>query len=115
MPIPREQREACLGPEGSAAHVIRVIRMIQGQWKLLILFRLYADPSIRTLQLKRDLAGISQKVLTQQLRELAGHRLIERIDFGEKPLRVEYRLSEMGRELVPILGAAKGFSLRHPN
>ncbi|WP_218171547.1 winged helix-turn-helix transcriptional regulator [Pseudomonas gingeri] len=42
-----------------------------GRWKLPIIFRLYADPSLRTLQLKRDLPGISQKMLTQHLRELA--------------------------------------------
>lgn len=114
VPIAREQRETCLGPDGSAAHVMRVIRMVQGRWKLLILFRLYADPFVRTLQLQRDLQGISQKMLTQQLRELATHRLIERTDFGERPLRVEYRLSKSGRELVPILGAAKAFSLEYP-
>lgn len=100
VPTGHEQRETCLGPDGSAAHVMRVIQMVRGRWKLLILFRLYADPSVRTLQLQRDLQGISQKVLTEQLRELAAHLLIERTDFGERPLRVEYRLSKAGRELV---------------
>jgi DNA-binding HxlR family transcriptional regulator len=114
VPTGPEQREACLGPDGSATHVMRVIQMVRGRWKLLILFSLYADPSVRTLQLQRDLPHISQKVLTQQLRELAAHRLIERTDFGEMPLRVEYRLSKTGRELMPILGAAKAFSLKHP-
>jgi DNA-binding HxlR family transcriptional regulator len=88
--------------------------MIQGRWKLPILFRLYADPSIRTLQLKRDLSGISQKMLTQHLRELADDGLIDRIDFDEKPLRVEYRLSEMGRQLLPVLIATRNFSVGHP-
>ncbi len=112
--IAQEEREVCLGPEGSVAHVSRVIRMIQGRWKLPILFRLYADPSMRTLQLKRDLPGISQKVLTQHLRELADDRLIERVDFGVKPLRVEYQLSEMGRQLLPVLVATRTFSVSHP-
>ena len=39
--------------------------------------------------------------------------MVERTDFGEKPLRVEYRLSKAGRELVPIVGAVKAFSLKH--
>jgi DNA-binding HxlR family transcriptional regulator len=47
--------------------------------------------------LKRDLPGVSQKMLTAHLRELARDGLIERIDFGEKPLRVEYQMSPMGR------------------
>jgi len=108
-----QEREICLGPDGAVAHVTRVIRMIQGRWKLPILFRLYADPAMRTLQLKRDLPGISQKMLTQHLRELASDGLIERVDFGQKPLRVEYQISEKGRQLVPVLGAACQFSLNH--
>ncbi|MBB3974104.1 DNA-binding HxlR family transcriptional regulator [Hansschlegelia beijingensis] len=78
-----------------------------------ILFRLYADPSLRTSQLRRDMAGISQKMLTQHLRELEADRLIERTDFGEKPLRVEYRLSDRGKQLLPVLIAARSFSLDH--
>jgi len=114
VPISQEQREICLGPEGSAWHVARVVDMIKSRWKLPILFRLYADPSIRTLQLKRDLPGISQKMLTAQLREMTSDGLIERIDFDEKPLRVEYQLSEMGRQLLPVLIAARRFSTSHP-
>lgn len=113
VPTAREERAVCLGPDGAVAHVSRVIRMIHGRWKLPILFRLYADPSMRTLQLKRDLAGVAQKMLTQNLRELADDGLIERVDFGEKPLRVEYQLSEMGRELLPVLIAARAFSASH--
>jgi len=88
--------------------------MIQGRWKLPILFRLYADPSMRTLQLKRDLPGVSQKMLTEHLRELAQDGLIERVDFDEKPRRVEYQLSEMGRQLLPVLIATRRFSVSHP-
>lgn len=115
VPISQEEREACLGPDGSVAHVTRVMRMIRGRWKLPILFRLFADPALRTLQLKRDLPGISQKMLTQHLQELASDGLVERIDFDEKPLRVEYRLSEMGKQLLPVLLAAREFSTNHPD
>lgn len=111
--VPAEERRSCLGPDGSVAHVTRVVRMIQGRWKLPILFRLYADPAMRTSQLMRDIPGISQKMLTQHLRELESDRLIERIDFEEKPLRVEYRLSEMGKQLLPVLLAARTFSVGH--
>jgi DNA-binding HxlR family transcriptional regulator len=115
VPIPDEAREVCLGPEGSVAHVTRVVRMIQGRWKLPILFRLYADPSMRTLQLKRDLRGVTQKVLTEQLRALANDGLIERVDYDEKPRRVEYQLSERGRQLLPVLIAARRFSVSQPS
>ncbi len=109
-----EHRDVCLGPDGTAVHVIRVIRMIQGRWKLPILFRLFADPTMRSSQLLRDMPGVSQKVLTQHLRALETDRLIERIDFDEKPLRVEYRLSDEGRKLMPVLFEARRFSAGHP-
>jgi DNA-binding HxlR family transcriptional regulator len=92
------------------AHVTRVVRMIQGRWKLPILFRLYADPALRTTQLLRGVLGVSQKMLTQHLRELEQDGLVDRIDFGEKPLRVEYRISEAGKQLMPVLSAARAFS-----
>jgi DNA-binding HxlR family transcriptional regulator len=111
--ITQEEREVCLGPDGAVAHVTRTMKMIQGRWKLPILFRLYADPAMRTLRLKRDLPGVSQKMLTQQLRELAEDGLVERIDYGEKPLRVEYRLSAMGKQLLPVLIAMRRFSVNH--
>lgn len=114
VPVTAEHRDACLGPDGTAEHVIRVIRMIQGRWKLPILFRLFADPAMRSSQLIRDMPGISQKMLTQHLRELEADGLIERIDFDEKPLRVEYRLSDEGRKLMPVLFEARRFSAGHP-
>ncbi len=110
VPMDQDERSACLGPDGSVAHVARVMKMISGRWKLPILFRLFAEPSIRTLQLKRDMPGISQKMLTQHLRELEEDGLIERRDFGEQPPRVEYRLSQAGRALMPVLMAAREFS-----
>ena len=113
VPTELDNRETCLGPDGSAAHVMRVIRMIHGRWKLPILFRLYGDAALRTMQLKRDLPGVSQKMLTQHLRELATDGLIERVDYLEKPLRVEYRLSEMSTRLLPVLAAARLFSSDH--
>ena len=114
VPVVAEQRDACLGPDGAVAHVTRVIRMIQGRWKLPILFRLFADPAMRSSQLIRDIPGISQKMLTQHLRELEKDRLVERMDFEEKPLRVEYQLSAEGRNLMPVLIEARRFSASHP-
>ncbi len=114
VPVTADHREACLGPDGTAEHVIRVIRMIQGRWKLPILFRLFADPSIRSSEFLRDIPGISQKMLTQHLRELEASHLIERIDFDVKPLRVEYRLSAQGRKLMPFIFEAARFSVGHP-
>jgi DNA-binding HxlR family transcriptional regulator len=95
-------RTTCLGPDGSVAHVTRVFRMLSGRWKLPILFRLFAEPSVRSSQLLRGMPGISQKMLTQHLRELEGDGLVERQDFGEQPPHVEYGLTRTGHGLMPV-------------
>ncbi len=114
VPAAAEDRKVCLGPDGAVADVTRVVRMIQGRWKLPILFRLFADSAMRSSQLMRDMPGISQKMLTQHLRALEKDRLIERIDFEENPPRVEYQLSDEGRKLMPVLFEARRFSTGHP-
>ena len=113
VPVQVEARDVCLGPDGSVAHVTRVLRMISGRWKLPILFRLFADPSMRASQFMRDIPDISQKMLTQHLRELESDGLVARRDFGEKPPRVEYALTDAGRSLMPVLMSAREFSRDH--
>lgn len=105
---------ACLGPDGSVAHVGRVFRMLGGRWKLPILFRLFAAPSLRSSQLLRDMPGLSQKVLTDQLRALEKDGLVERRDFNEQPPRVEYAVTRAGQDLMPVLLAVREFSRDHP-
>lgn len=112
--VPVEDRTKCLGPDGTVAHVTRCLRMISGRWKLPILFRLYADPALRSSQFLRDIPGISQKMLTQHLRELQEDGLIDRTDFGEQPPRVDYRLTAKGRALMPVLMSARFFSQDYP-
>lgn len=114
VPIKYEDRSICLGPEGSVAHVTRVLRMLGGRWKLPILFRLFAEPSMRSSQLLRDMPGISQKMLTQHLRELETDGLVARQDYGEQPPHVEYRLTETGRGLMPVLMSVREFSRKYP-
>ncbi|KIZ41783.1 MULTISPECIES: helix-turn-helix domain-containing protein [Rhodopseudomonas] len=114
VPVEPEPRELCLGPKGSVAHVARVLRMITGRWKLPILFRLFAEPSMRTSQFMRSIPAVSQKMLTQHLRELENDGLVERQDFNERPPRVEYSLSIAGRGLMPVLMAVREFSRDHP-
>ena len=106
----RLERRACLGPDGSAMHVARTLGLISGRWKLAILFRLFADPSLRTSQLLRDLPDVSQKMLTQSLRELQIDGLVERRDFDRQPPHVEYGLTFSGRHIMPVLHAMREFS-----
>jgi DNA-binding HxlR family transcriptional regulator len=88
--------------------------MITGRWKLPILFRLFAEPSMRASRFMRDIPDISQKMLTQHLRELENDGLVERQDFSERPPRVEYSLSIAARGLMPVLMAIREFSRDYP-
>jgi DNA-binding HxlR family transcriptional regulator len=107
------ERRACLGPNGSAEHVARTLNLISGRWKLAILFRLFADTSLRSSQLLRDLPDLSQKMLTQSLRGLQRDGLVERRDFDQQPPHVEYRLTTSGRHIIPVLHAMREFSRLH--
>jgi len=78
------------------------LEIIGGKWKSLILWQL-SFKTLRFSQLQRRLAKITQKMLTQQLRELERDGLIHRQVYAEVPPRVEYSLTELGESVVPIL------------
>ena len=79
-----------------------ILQLIGSKWSMLILCTLRAGPR-RTGELKRRLDGVSAKMLTQTLRELERHGIVEREDFAEVPPRVEYRLSALGRSLASLV------------
>ena len=78
------------------------LEVIGGKWKSLILWHLNFN-TLRFSQLQRRLAKVTQKMLTQQLRELEAAGLVHREVYAEVPPRVEYSLTELGRSVVPIL------------
>ena len=88
--------------------VATAVALIGGKWKLLILRNLKVRPW-RFNELQRDLEGISQKVLTDSLRQIIGDGLAYRHDYHEMPLRVEYGLTELGKEMMPIIDALADF------
>ena len=78
------------------------LRVIQGRWKLLILRELLEGVQ-RFSDLQRALPGVSQKVLTAQLRDLETDGVLQRTVYPEVPPRVEYNLTPLGHDLIPIL------------
>jgi DNA-binding HxlR family transcriptional regulator len=83
----------------SARHALE---LISGKWAMLIISALWQNP-MRNADLLREVGGISQKVLTETLRDLARNGLVIRVDFQAKPLHVEYRLSPLGASLSDAL------------
>ncbi|NJN30875.1 MAG: helix-turn-helix transcriptional regulator [Synechococcales cyanobacterium RM1_1_8] len=84
--------------------ISKVLEVIEGKWSILILRELFQGDR-RTGEFLKALPGLSTKTLTQRLRNLEQHGLVVRQVYGEVPPRVEYRLSDRGRELQPILRA----------
>lgn len=78
------------------------LELIGGKWKGVILWHL-SHKTLRFSQLRRRLPGITQKMLTQQLRELEGDGLVHREVFAEVPPRVEYSMTPLGASLKPLL------------
>ncbi len=88
------------------------LSVISGRWKILIIHQLLAGEK-RFNQLQRELGGITHRTLSQQLREMEGHGLVIRKDYGEIPPRVEYSLSPLGESLHPILLAMDEWAVTH--
>jgi DNA-binding HxlR family transcriptional regulator len=80
------------------------LSLLGNKWKVLILKELFSGTK-RFGELARRIPGVSQKMLTQQLRLMEGDNLVQRKVFAEVPPRVEYSLTEIGRSLSPILDA----------
>ena len=88
--------------------VATAVALIGGKWKLLLLRNLRERPW-RFNELQRDLEGISQKVLTDSLRQMMDDGLVYRHDYQEMPPRVDYSLTELGEKLLPIMDALADF------
>jgi DNA-binding HxlR family transcriptional regulator len=87
------------------------LAVIGGRWKVLILFQLFQGVK-RFSELSRALGGITQKMLTQQLREMEHDGIVQRTVYPQVPPKVEYRLTPLGETLKPVVGAMCRWGLR---
>lgn len=98
--------------EVTACPMEATLDLIGGKWKGVILYRLH-ESTRRFNELNRLLPKITPRVLTRQLRELEADGFVHRTVYAEVPPRVEYRLTERGESLVPILLALMDWGRRH--
>ena len=101
-------------PASAAAGIEHAIRRLDGRWKLVILFHLFGGKTLRFSDLERAIPGISQKMLTQQLRQLEGDGIVTRIVHAEVPPKVEYHLTEWGQSLCPALNRLLTWAEQQP-
>jgi DNA-binding HxlR family transcriptional regulator len=98
--------------EDVACPMTATLEYIGGRWKCIILFYLTAGTR-RFGEIAARIPTISRKVLTQQLKELEGHGLIERRQYNETPPRVEYTLTNLGNSLTPVFTAMSTWGKTH--
>jgi len=96
------ENSKCIAVDYGYESIEKVIDMVSGKWKLRILYILSLSSCYRYGELKKALGDISHKILSQQLKDLEKSRLIIRTEYPERPLKVEYHLSDMGIGLIPV-------------
>ena len=99
--------------ENGNCPVTPVIQMLQGKWKLQIIYELCIQSPMRFGQLRKKLEPITNTVLTNALNELQADRLVYREQYNEIPPRVEYSLTEKGRDLLPVFYAVSQWGMKY--
>jgi len=89
----------------AAEGVEDVLRLLEGRWKLLILFHLFGGQVQRFSDLEKLIPAISQKMLAQQLRQLEADGIVARKMYPQVPPKVEYSMTNWGQALCPALDA----------
>ena len=100
--------------EMPACPVATTVQLIGSKWKLLIMRNLLQRP-LRFNELRKNLEGISQKVLTDSLRSMEEDGIITRTVYPEVPPRVEYALSALGESMRPIMDAMEVWGNNYKN
>lgn len=100
MPENRNNKVSC---SNYRCEIEVTLELISGKWKSLILWELGQEATIRFNEFRRLIPDITQKMLTQQLRQLEDHGLVKRQVYNQVPPIVEYSLKDYGKKLLPIL------------
>jgi DNA-binding HxlR family transcriptional regulator len=101
-------------PQMAATGVETALRMLEGRWKMVIIFHLFDRGTLRFSELERAIPGVSQKVLINQLRELETDGIVERKVYPQVPPKVEYRLSPWGEQMCPALDLLLEWTAQRP-
>src|SRR3984957_15835199 len=92
-------------PASAAEGIEQALKILEGRWKLVILFHLFGGTMLRFWELGGAIPAISQKKLIQQLRHMEAHGIVRRIVHHQVPPKVEYGLTDWGQALCPALDA----------
>lgn len=99
-------------PSNPSCGLRAALNVVSGKWKPLVLWHLLDGPA-RFAALRRALGDVAEKVLAEQLHQLESDGIVLRRQISERPLAVEYELSELGRSLVPVLALLSAWGFEH--
>ena len=100
LPIYRNNKVSC---NHYRCDIELTLEVIGGKWKALLLWELHLNSVIRFNEFRRLIPEITQKMLSQQLKDLESNQIITKKIYPQVPPMVEYRLTELGEKLIPIL------------
>ena len=98
----------------AASGIEAAFRMLEGRWKMVIIFRLFDQAVLRFSELERAIPGVSQKMLIQQLRELERDGIVRRTIYPQVPPKVEYQLTDWGQAMCPALDSLLEWAAARP-
>lgn len=98
----------------AATGIETAFRMLEGRWKMIIIFHLFDREVLRFSELERAIPGVSQKMLIQQIRDLERDGIVEREVYPQVPPKVEYRLTPWGKAMCPALDALLEWAAQRP-
>lgn len=98
--------------DAAADGIDQALQILEGRWKMNVLFHLFDKGTLRFSELERLVNGVSQKVLIQRLKELEADGIVARTVYPVVPPKVDYRLTDIGQELCPVLDAILEWSER---
>lgn len=102
-------------PDMAASGAKAALQMIEGRWKLIIVFHLFSQGVLRFSELERAIETVSQKMLIQQLRELERDWIVQRTVYPQVPPKVEYSLTDWGKKICPALDALLEWGAERPS
>jgi DNA-binding HxlR family transcriptional regulator len=101
-------------PYMAASGVEEAFRILEGRWKMVIIFHLFARSVLRFSELEKLIPAASQKMLIQQLRELERNAIVNRTVYPQVPPRVEYSLTSWGKAMCPALDSLLEWAAARP-
>jgi DNA-binding HxlR family transcriptional regulator len=101
-------------PDMAATGVEEAFQMLEGRWKMVIIFHLFDRGTLRFSELERAIPGVSQKMLIQQLRDLERDGIVSRTLYPQVPPKVEYELTQWGKAMCPALDALLEWAAQRP-